>query len=195
MRSMRRKRVMTDMVLLLTATAAAMVFALSAWAGDCRGRCDGGETSASAVAIAGADADARSSSSSRNTNVNLAAGGSAHQGQGQLQGQSARTGDVQIEGDVVEGDTYVESAYSPSASSSSVGGDSPCGDSTGVAAAGRPFGASVGTVPETCRVYRLKLLRAEVGPDDTDYQLALGLHRAGFPFRLLLHIATFGILH
>jgi hypothetical protein len=87
---------------------------------------------------------------------------------------------------------HAESAGDVS-SNSNVGG-SPCGDSTGLSGQVGVAGGGLATVTETCRAFRLQVLE-QGSPDSFSTELARITYYVGWFPRLLLHVASFGVLN
>jgi len=87
---------------------------------------------------------------------------------------------------------HAESA--PPSSSASEAVASPCGDATGVSGQIGVAGAGLATITETCRAYRLQRLQ-KAAPEATSTKLATITHYAGWFPRLVIHLASFGILN
>lgn len=92
-----------------------------------------------------------------------------------------------------EGSSFEGEARPTEARSYSYAKESPCGDSTGASASGRPFGVTFGTIPETCRAYRLEML--EQSASGWKVRLARWTYYGAWPFRTVIHIASGGLLH
>ncbi len=71
----------------------------------------------------------------------------------------------------------------------------PCGDTTGMSAQTGLAGASMATIPEVCRAYRLQLLRNSEEERSFSTTLATITHYVGWFPRTLLHIGTLGVLN
>jgi len=71
---------------------------------------------------------------------------------------------------------------------------SPCGDSTGLSGQVGVAGGGLATVTETCRAFRLQMLET-VSPDSYSTKLAEITHFVGWFPRMLLHVASFGVLN
>lgn len=82
----------------------------------------------------------------------------------------------------------------PRSESSSAAAASPCGDSTGLSGQTGVAGGGLATITETCRAYRLQVLQSNA-PESWSTKLAAGTHYAGWFFRTLLHIGSFGVLN
>ena len=133
-----------------------------------------------------ADADARSYSDSDST---------------ALSGSVSNTGPVTVtqesisEGAAREFSKHAET--SAEAYSSSDGANPACGDSTGLSAQTGFAGASLATVPEACRAFRAAASESQLrkngfGARATAVKIGYWI---GFPFRTILHVATFGVLN
>jgi hypothetical protein len=90
------------------------------------------------------------------------------------------------------GDSHAESA--PSSGAMSGEGKTPCGDASGLSAQTGLAGGGLATITETCRAYRLQRLQASK-PDAISTKLAAITHYAGWFPRLLLHVASCGVLN
>lgn len=88
-----------------------------------------------------------------------------------------------------EGDEFEASAAGAYATAHSDG----C-DTTGLGVQTVGAGASGSTPTETCRAMRLEQLENEFG-DTLPVRLARFTHLAGYPFRLVLHIVSGGLLN
>lgn len=135
---------------------------------------------------------------------------SARQDQGQVQGQSEKQGQAQgisafngntttVEAPDVKGMGKELAKHADSAArseSSSSAQMSPCGDATGLSAQAGLGGVGFATTSETCKAFRLQVLEAmsEKGaPVSTT--LAEITYFVGWPFRTVLHVASFGVLN
>jgi hypothetical protein len=170
----------------------------------------GGHADATAVGVGGSasnrtDVDVDASTRSSATSVS---GASSRQGQlqGQQQGQeqsnsqgiSAFNGNTTtVEAPDVKGmgkELAKHASSSAEVRSDSKGGDSPCGDSTGLSAQAGLGGAGFATTSETCKAFRLQRLQA-TDNGSVSTTLAQITYFVGFPFRLVLHVASFGVLN
>jgi hypothetical protein len=148
-----------------------------------------------------------SSSSVSNRNVNRASSSSSaeqeqgqeqEQYQGQGQGISAFNGNTTtVEAPDVKGMGSELAKHADSAGdvrSNSNPATSPCGDSTGLSGQVGVAGGGLATVTETCRAFRLQMLET-VSPDSYSTKLAEITHFVGWFPRMLLHVASFGVLN
>ncbi len=70
----------------------------------------------------------------------------------------------------------------------------PCGEGTGVSLQTGVAGGGAASILEACRAYRVKI-QNELDPDSMRTTLVNVQYYVGFPFRLVLHMASGGILH
>lgn len=85
------------------------------------------------------------------------------------------------------------------ARSASASDRSPCGDSTGLSGQTGVAGGGLATITETCRAWRLQVLAAESTREDGSMPLTTHLakvtHIVGWFPRMVLHVATLGVLN
>ena len=106
---------------------------------------------------------------------------------------STTTGDV-FSTTTHEGQSDRHAERAPASVAFSSPQDGPCGDSTGLGAQGGNVGVSLATVSEACRAARVSALinREDVAPG---FKVAVQItYWAGYLPRLLLHVATAGVL-
>jgi len=137
---------------------------------------------------ASARSDAEASSSSRS-------GAVAIQGQGvEIIDESVTVDASSYVYEDSTGELKNQAQTASDANSFSNPGKTPCGDSSGLSAQTGVAGGGLATIPETCRAYRLQRLQASA-PDDLSTKLATITHLAGWFPRLLLHVASCGVLN
>ncbi len=92
----------------------------------------------------------------------------------------------------------IEAASSAASVRGASSGNVPaCGDVTGVSGQGLGGGGSIGTVPEHCRAFRAAVsstMLAQNGYTKRAKAVTV-VYWIGLPFRTILHVASFGILH
>lgn len=133
-------------------------------------------------------------------------GGDSDQVQGQMQGFSDDDVTItKVDADNSEGlaeagkelrrgmERHSESAAR--ATANSMPNMTPCGDTTGMSAQTGLAGASMATVPEVCRAYRLQLLRNSEEEVSFSTTLATITHYVGWFPRLVLHVGSLGVLN
>lgn len=130
-------------------------------------------------------------------------GGSAKQGQTQGnvgingQGQSTTVQDNSVynetDGRQLRKAAERHADTAPNATATSAGAPGPCGDTVGLSGQVGVGGVGLGTITETCRAYRLNA-QQELYPESAATKLATFSHYTTYPFRLVLTIATFGLL-
>lgn len=106
---------------------------------------------------------------------------------------STTTGDV-VSTTTHEGQSDRHAERAPASVAFSSPQDGPCGDSTGLGAQGGNVGVSLATVSEACRAARVSAL---INREDVPhaYKVAVAItYWSGYLPRLLLHIATAGVL-
>ncbi len=179
---------------ILLGVLALVLVAPPAFAGSLFGDRTEAEAEADADARAHADADARSHSE----------GGDAHAGALGV-GIVKTDTDVTVEGDVYEAPDVEaaarqlqrRAASAADSRSSSSGNNAACGDSTGLSGQAGIAGGSLSTVPEACRAFRAMAAEAQLTKNGyTKRATAIKVaYWIGFPFRTILHIASFGVLN
>ncbi len=73
------------------------------------------------------------------------------------------------------------------------GGSTPCGDHTGLSLSTGVAGGGLGTITEACRAFRATQAEATVSAKKAFAVKAQ--YWIGFPFRLVLHVVTLGVLN
>ncbi len=123
---------------------------------------------------------------------------SSHQGQGQAQGISAFNGNtttveaMDIKGAAKELSKRAAEAARATAGSSGKG-HTPCGDHTGLSVSTGAVGGGLGTITEACRAFRVTLAE-EIVSSKKAFAVRFQ-YWVGFLPRLILHVATLGVLN